>query len=82
MEILSGILNSLLHIGPVEKNHRTTKITPKVEHLQKLSLSPLVYIYREQRGEMIFMYQLTHQYFDIDASSLFDIMILLRLQDL
>ena len=32
------------YIFDLLKNHRATKITPKVKYLQKLSLPPLVYI--------------------------------------
>ena len=59
----------------IEKvQHRATKIIPELRHysyqerLQKLSLPSLVY--RRQRGEMIFLYQLTHQYFNIDITNL------------
>jgi len=54
---------------------RVTKLIPELRHLTyqeclcKLSL-PLLF-YRRQRGEMIFLYQLTHQYFNIDVSGLF-----------
>jgi len=61
----------------IEKiQHRATKLIPDLRHLTyqerlcKLSL-PLLY-YRCQRGEMIFLYQLTHQYFNIDVSGLFE----------
>ena len=39
------------------------------ERLFKLSLPSLVY--RRSRGDMIFLYQLTNQYFNIDANDLF-----------
>ena len=59
----------------VEKvQHRATKIIPELRHysyqeyLQKLSLPSLVL--RRLRGEMIFLYQLTHQYFNIDITIL------------
>ena len=51
-----------------------TKIIPELryysyqEHLQRLSLPSLVH--RWLRGETIFLYQLTHQYFNIDITSL------------
>jgi len=61
----------------IEKiQRRTTKLIPDLrhltyqEHLSKLSLPSLYY--RHQRGEMIFLYQLTHQYFNIDVSGLFE----------
>ena len=53
---------------------RATKIIPKLRHysyqerLQRLSLPSLTH--RRLRGEMIFLYQLTHQYFNIDITSL------------
>ena len=59
----------------IEKvQHRATKIIPELRHysyqerLQRLSLPSLVH--RRLRGEMIFLYQLTHQYFSIDITSL------------
>ena len=59
----------------IEKvQHRATKIIPELRHysyqerLQRLSLPSLVH--RRLRGEMIFLYQLTHQYFNIDITSL------------
>jgi len=54
---------------------RATKLIPELrdlnyqERLNKLSLPSL--FYRRQRGEMIFLYQLTHHYFNIDVNSLF-----------
>ena len=54
--------------------HRATKIIPELrcysyqERLQRLSLPSLTH--RRLRGEMIFLYQLTHQYFNIDVTSL------------
>ena len=60
----------------IEKvQHRATKIIPELrhhsyqEHLQKLSLLSLVH--RRLREEMVFLYQLTHQYFNIDITILF-----------
>ena len=60
----------------IEKvQHRATKIIPELrhhsyqEHLQKLSLPSLVH--RRLREEMVFLYQLTHQYFNIDIIILF-----------
>ena len=59
----------------IEKvQRRAPKITPELRHylyqesLQRLSLPLLVY--RWLRGETIFLYQLTHQYFNIDITSL------------
>ena len=58
----------------IEKvQRRTTKIIPELRHysyqkrLQKLSLPSLVY--RRQRGEMIFLHQLNHQYFNVDITN-------------
>ena len=57
-----------------EVQHRATKIIPELRHysyqerLQRLSLPSLVH--RWLRGEMIFLYQQTHQYFNIDINSL------------
>ena len=54
--------------------HRATKIIPELRHypyqecLQRLSLPSLVH--RRLRGDMIFLYQLTHQYFNVDITSL------------
>ena len=52
----------------------TTKLIPELKHtlaqecLSKLHIPSLVY--RHQRGEMILLYQLTYQYFNIGVSSL------------
>jgi len=57
-------------------NIEPTKLIPELRHhtyqeyLSNLSL--LLLLYRCQRGEMIFLYQLTHQYFNIDVSRLFE----------
>ena len=53
---------------------RAIKIIPELRHysyqecLQRLSLPSLVD--RRLRGDMIFLYQLTHQYFNIDITNL------------
>ena len=53
---------------------RATKIIPELSHysyqecLQTLSLPSLVY--RWQKEEMIFLYQITHQYFNINVTNL------------
>ena len=53
---------------------RATKIIPELRHypyqerLQRLTLPLLVH--RRLRGDMIFLYQLTHQYFNIDITRL------------
>ena len=59
----------------IEKvQHRATKIILELRHcsyqecLQMLSLS---LFHGQLRGEIIFLYQLTHQYFNIDITSLF-----------
>ena len=59
----------------IEKvQRRATKIIPELRHyfyqerLQRSSLPSLVH--RWLRGETIFLYQLTHQYFNIDFTSL------------
>ena len=59
----------------IEKvQRRATKIIPNLRHyfyqqcLLKVSLPSLVY--RQQRGEVIFLYQLTHQYYNINVTNL------------
>ena len=59
----------------IEKiQHRGTKLIPELkhdcyqEHLSKLSLPSLAY--RRQRGDMIFLYQLINQCFNVDVTDL------------
>jgi len=85
LEWYIGLLNTptqtgfLLYYGPTSNwkiQLRATKLIPELrdltyqEHLYMLSLPSL--FYRCQRGEMIFLYQLTHHYFNINVSSLFE----------
>ena len=59
----------------IEKiQHRATKLIPELtssyqERLSKLSLPSLVY--RRQRGDLIFLYQLINQHFNIDINDFF-----------
>ena len=60
----------------IEKiQHRATKMIPELRHdsyqerLSKLSLPSLVY--RRQRGDLIFLYQLINQHFNIDINDFF-----------
>ena len=60
----------------IEKiQHRATKLIPELRHdsyqerLSKLSLPSLVY--RRQRGDLIFLYQLINQHFNIDINDFF-----------
>ena len=62
----------------IEKiQHRATKMIPELrndsyqERLSKLSLPSLVY--RRQRGDLIFLYQLINQHFNIDINDFSDI---------
>ena len=60
----------------IEKiQHRATKLIPELRHdsyqerLSKLSLPSLVY--RHQRGDLILLYQLINQHFNIDINDFF-----------
>ena len=60
----------------IEKiQHRATKLIPELRHdsyqerLSKLSLPS--FVYRRQRGDLIFLYQLINQHFNIDINDFF-----------
>ena len=63
-------------IEKIQRRAITKRLIPDLRHLtyqerlSKLSLPSLYF--RRQRGEMIFLYQITHQYFNVDVSGLFE----------
>ena len=75
MGILFGV-PTMLDQQAIEKIQcRATKLIPELKHdsyqdcLSKLSLPSLAY--RRQRGDMIFLYQLINQCFNVDITDLF-----------